>query len=212
MKKNEQIKLTEEIIETAYKLLIHKIAHGGLVTNNEAAFQLEFGYILKSLGELYEFKLEDKFHLEFETYLDLNEKSRKSKSDRARVDLLVRYGDGQSTATAIIELKYFKRENHREPNNRYDAFQDISNLEMYKRHNIDLCYFILATDHHHYVNQENYSLDTGDFDLRHGKEYKSGKVLSYRTEKPHGIDITLTGNYNFKWDSVNNYHFLKLKI
>jgi hypothetical protein len=87
MLKENQIKLTEEIIETAYKLRTHKLAFGGLTARNESAFQLEFGHILKTLGQLYEFRLVDKFHLEFETYISLNGTSIKSKSDRARVDL-----------------------------------------------------------------------------------------------------------------------------
>ena len=53
-----------------------------------------------------------------------------------------------------------KKENQREPNNRYAVFKDLSNLELYKKHNIDFCYFILATDLTHYYNQENYSSDT----------------------------------------------------
>ena len=153
MLKEKQIQLTEEIIETAYKLLIHKLAFGGLTARNENAFQLEFGHILKTLGQLYEFRLVDKFHLEFETYISLKGTSIKSKSDRARVDLLLKYQDDDSLTKAAIELKFFKKENHREPNNRYDVFKDISNLELYKRHDIDLCYFILATDHTHYSDQ-----------------------------------------------------------
>ena len=69
MNKETQIKLSEEIIETAFRLLTNKLAFGGLTAKNEASFQLEFGYILKTLGQLYEFRLEDKFHLEFETYI-----------------------------------------------------------------------------------------------------------------------------------------------
>lgn len=212
MQKKDQIKLTEEIIETAYKLLTKKLAFGGLTAKNEASFQLEFGHILKTLGELYEFRLTDKFHLEFETYISLTEKSIKSKSNRARVDILIKYRDENSETKTAIELKFFKKENHREPNNRYDVFKDISNLEIYKEHNIDLCYFILATDHLHYVNQENYSVDTSDFDFRDGKYYKANTFLKYTTEKPYGLDLKLKNNYEFKWDKVNDLYFLKLKI
>jgi len=153
MDKKTQIILIEEIIETSYKLLINKLANGGLTARNESAFQLEFGHILKTIGQLYEFRLEDKFHLEFETYIPLSTQSIKSKSDRARVDLLIKYQDNNCCTKAAIELKFFKKENHREPNNRYDVFKDLSNLEVYKLHEIDLCYFILATDHSHYCFQ-----------------------------------------------------------
>jgi len=212
MLKEDQIKLTEEIIETAYRLLTHKLAFGGLTAKNEAAFQLEFGFTLKTIGQLYEFRIVDKFHLEFETYINLNEKSIKSKSDRARVDLLISYQDENSSTKTAIELKFFKKENHREPNNRYDVFKDISNLEIYKQHNIDLCYFILATDHFHYVGQNNYSSDTTDFDFRDNKCYKAGTILKYKTKKPYGPDIFLKQDYEFKWNKVNDLHFLKLRV
>ena len=61
MPKDDQIKLTEEIILTAFRLLTNKLGQGGLLASNEAAFQLEFGHILKTLGQLYEFRLTDKF-------------------------------------------------------------------------------------------------------------------------------------------------------
>jgi hypothetical protein len=212
MLKDNQIKLTEEIIETAYRLLTHKLAHGGVIARNENAFQLEFGYILKTLRQLYEFRLIDKFHLEFETYIPLTKESIKSKSDRARIDLLIKYQDDKSLTRAAIELKFFKKESYREPNNRYDVFKDISNLELYKQHEIDLCYFILATDHIHYYNQSIYSVNTADFDFRNYKEYKAGTVLQYKTTKPYGPPVTLTQDYIFKWDKINDLHFLKIKV
>lgn len=212
MLKENQIKLTEEIIETGYKLLTHKLAFGGLTARNESAFQLEYGHILKTLGQLYEFRLVDKFNLEFETYISLNGVSIKSKTERARVDLLIKYQDNDSSTKAAIELKFLKKENHREPNNRYDVFKDISNLEMYKSHNIDLCYFILATDHAHYCYQNTYSPDTGDFDFRHNKQYKAGKILQYKTAKPFGPNISLKQDYTFQWDKINDLNFLKLKV
>lgn len=204
--------MTEEIIETSYKLLTHKLAYGGLIARNESSFQLEFGHILKTLGQLYEFRLVDKFHLEFETYISHNQTSNKSKSNRARVDLLLKYQDNSIYTTAAIELKFFKKENHREPNNRYDVFKDISNLELYKEHNIDICYFILATDHSHYYNQDNYSSDTEDFDFRHDTSYKKGTELEYKTTKPYGPKITLNQDYDFSWDNINDLYFLKLKV
>ena len=212
MEKENQIKLTEEIIETAYRLLIHKLAFGGLNARNESAFQLEFGHILKTLGQLYEFKLEDKFHLEFETYISLDQSSIKSNSDRARVDLLLKYQDDNNETKAAIELKMFKKENHRESNNRYDVIKDLSNLELYKKQKIDLCYFILATDHNHYYNQENYSSDTVDFDFRNGKSYKAGTILKCKTDKPYGQDISLNQDYTFDWDKIGDLYFLKLRV
>jgi len=212
MSKKNQVRLTEEIINYGYRLLTHKLANGGLVARNENAFQLEYGTILKTLGQLYEFRLADKFHLEFETYIPLNGTSMKSKSDRARIDILIRYQDQKNETRAAIELKFFKKENHREPNNRYDVFKDLSNLEMYRKNGVDLCYFILATDHSHYCSQDNYSKDTADFDFRHKKCYAAGAWLKYKTVKPYGANIKLSNNYEFKWDTIKDLYFLKVKV
>lgn len=212
MNKENQIRIVKEICETAYSLLIQKLAFGGITAKNEPAFQLELGHILKTLGQLYEFRIEDKFHLDFETYINLNEQSIKSKSDRARIDILIRYQDNDTITKAAIELKFFKEDNNREPNNRYDVFKDLSNLELYKRHDIDICYFILATDHKHYVNQVSYSEKTGDFDFRHDKKYVSKTVLQYKTATPYGPDLVLENDYHFKWKRINELYFLKVEI
>jgi hypothetical protein len=204
--------LTKSIIDTAYKLLINKLAHGGVVSKNEGSFQMELGYLLKTIGQLYEFKKEDKFNVEFESYINLNNPSIKSKSTRARVDILMEYQTGKSKTKAAIELKFLKKENHREPNNRYDVFKDLSNLELYRLNNLDICYFILATDHPHYVSAANYSKATGAFDFRNGKSYKKGNILKYNTRKPYGGPIKLTKDYYFKWNKVANLYFLKIVI
>lgn len=202
----------KEIINKSYQILIHKLGNGSLNAQNEASFQLEFAYILKTIGNLYEFNLDDKFHLELESYIKLTEKSPKSRSNQARVDLVAIYKNNDVSVRCAIELKFFKKENHREPNNRYDVFQDLKNLELYKKHEVDFCYFILGTNHAHYYNQERYSIGTGDFDFRHSKTYQKGKLLKYNTKKPHGGPISLENDYSFYWDSINNLHFLKVEV
>lgn len=207
--KQDDLEMANEIIERAYILLIRKLGAGGLCVQNEMAFQIELGAILRVLGNMYEFQPEDKFTLEFENYINLKEKSNKSGKNRARVDIVIHY----KSIKAAIELKFFKKENHREPNNRYDVFNDLSNLEKYKESDMDLCYFMLGTDHMHYVNPPKpYSPDTGDFDFRDGAKYEANKLLEYRTAKPYGGPIQLKQSYDFKWEHINNLHFFKLKI
>jgi hypothetical protein len=100
----------------------------------------------------------------------------------------------------------------REPNNRYDVFSDIQNLEAYGDF-ADIGFLIVATDHHHYVNQDSYSQDTADFDFKHGKSYSAGTVLTYKTENPYGEPISLGNSYSFAWDEFSGgVHFLKLPV
>ena len=204
--------IIEEIIEQAFRLFCNKLAHGGLTANNEIAFQCELGIMLKTLGQLYEFKISDKFQIDFETIVKLDKETIKSKTKNARIDILIKYTLNDKETTAAIELKFFKKANHREPNNRYDVFKDISNLEQYKKNGIDICYFILATDHDHYVTQQVYSKDTADFNFKHGTNYKADTVLSYRTKKPYGEDLKLTQDYEFRWGKVQGLYFLKVKV
>ena len=203
----------QQIIENSFSTLEMKLANGGVISKNEASFQLELGYILKVFGQLYEFQPEDKFNLELESYIDLNNLSIKSKSKKARVDLFLTFGNGVQEAKAAIELKFFKKKNHREPNNRYDVFKDISNLEAYKDCGIDLNYLFISTDHEHYVNQKEYSEDTKDFDIRDGSYYKSGEILEYKTPKPYGNPISLKGSYKFVWsEPTEDIYFTTIKI
>ncbi len=201
-----------QIIETSFNLLEMKIANGGIISNNEASFQLELGYILKVVGQLYEFHPNEKFHIELERPMKLKNISKKSKSENSRIDIYMEFGTESEKINSAIELKFLKKENHREPNNRYDIFKDLANLEDYKDHETDLCYFYISTDHSHYVNQLNYSDKTKDFDFRHGKSYVSGTVLEYRTDKPYGDPIKLRGNYSFNWNSRGGLHFMKVQV
>ncbi len=209
-----------KIVEESYAILREKIRCNGIAVENEASFQLQYAYILKSLGELYEFSKDDNFLIELESNLKLKEPLIKSKSKNARIDIIISMENKDSKSKCAIELKFFKKSNHREPNNRYDVFLDLFNLEKYQENGIDTCYFILATNHEHYVNQDSYSEDTKDFDFREGRTYTAGTLLSYNTvenlelieEKGFRPNIELKNDYNFEWDRYENMNFLKIKL
>lgn len=210
----------EKIVEESYTILKEKIRNKGIVVENEASFQLQFAYILKSLGELHEFSKEDNFMIELENNLELDETSSKSNSNKARIDVLLSMENKDFINKCAIELKFLKESSHAEPNNRYDVFLDLSNLEKYKDKGIDICYFILATNHKHYVIKDSYKEETKDFDFRDGKTYTAGTLLSYNTkknlslkgEKGYRPNIELKNDYNFEWDCYENMNFLKIKL
>ncbi len=213
-------KRLEEIIERSYSILINQISGKAIQIENEASFQLQFSYILKTLGELYKFSSNDLFSIELENSFSLKIPFVKSKSNKARIDIILSLGDYSNFATAAIELKFLKAINKKEPNYRYDVFLDLHNLETYKKENLfDITYFILGTDHNHYVNKPTYSDQTSDFDFRHGTKYSSKTKLKYSTSKPYGEDLFLENDYNFNWDFVkkqfedndDNLYFLKVK-
>ena len=195
-----------QIVSVAYDRLCAKITGQRVEVANEASLQLQLASTLKILGELYEESPSERFNIELEKNVVLTgDAFAKSGTEKAKIDIWFSLEDtksGESHACAI-ELKFFKRANHREPNNRYDVFKDLQNLERYGDF-VNVGYLLVATDHPHYINQEDYSPDTEDFDFREGVRYKSGTELVYRTEKPHGPPITLNNDYTFSWHAVED--------
>lgn len=192
-----------QIVEIAYERLCGKVTGKRIEVANEASLQLQLASILKTLGELYEETPNERFNIELEKNVTLLDSE--SVESRKRVDIwfsLEDKGGGEQQACAI-ELKYFKRANHREPNNRYDVFQELRDLERYGKF-ADTGFLLVATDHPHYINKKKYSENTRDFDFRDGSRYQGGTELVYRTQKPYGPPIRLRSNYSFKWRLVES--------
>ena len=203
------------VFNLAYECLRRKINGGRISVENEASLQLQFAAILKAVGELLEVHRDEFFSIELEKPASLSGATfGKSHTARAKIDIYYSYttiSNGEVHSCAI-EIKYFKKKNQREPNNRYDVFADIHNLENYGGV-ADCCFLVVATDHNHYVSQAAYSADTCDFDFREGKTYKAGTAATYRTQVPYGVPIELAGSYSFTWDATaGGLHFMQLAV
>lgn len=195
------------IVNVATPTLFAQI-HGGRVScESEATLQLHLGRIIMTVADLALVSPRETFSIELEKPLSgLNGK-------RGRIDIWFRLmnHDGVEWRCAI-ELKFFKKANHREPNNRYDVFKDIARLERCGDV-ADLGFMLVATDHSHYVEQAFYSPETSDFDVRHGRSYAAGARLSYRTSGGYGNPITLAHDYDFAWtDATNTLRYLLLEV
>ncbi len=205
----------KEIVNLSFKSLYEKINGGLIIVENEASLQLQFSSIIKTIGDLFVYQKDELFSIELEKPVLLSSGVfSKSKSTIAKIDIFLSIENTTSEErhSCAIELKFFKRKNLREPNNRYDVFKDLCNLENYGEF-ADFGVLLVATDHSHYINQDAYSQDTADFDFRHGASYVSGTELSYRTAKPYGEPIKLLGNYGFKWqEATNGVSFMLLEV
>lgn len=203
------------VFELAYECLRRKINGGIIRVENEASLQLQFAAILKSVGELFEVEKGEFFSVELEKPITLTGRSfGKSGTAKAKIDIHFSFSNAatNTSQSCAVELKFFKKMNHREPNNRYDVFADLHNLEHYGAV-ADCCFMVVATDHEHYVNWSEYSKDTSDFDFRHGRNYSAGTTATYRTPNPYGEPITLRGSYHFEWDQIaGGLHFLRVAI
>jgi hypothetical protein len=213
--KNDSISRLNSIVNLAYTRLRTKV-HGGRITvDNEASLQLHFASLLHTIGELYVNNKSEVFLIELEKpAVRANGLFGKSQTCKAKIDIWIAFENLESKVqySCAIELKYLKHSNHREPNNRYDVFSDIQNLESYGEF-ADIGYMIVATDHVHYVSKDIYSPDTADFDFRDGQCYSAKRELKYKTEKPYGPSISLFNSYSFSWDKNDGgFHFLKLPV
>ena len=174
----------KKIIDLAFESLYEKINGGLIIVENEASLQLHLSSIIKTLGELFIYKKDELFLIELEKPVTLsNGFFDKSQSSKARIDIFISIENiiEAKKYSCAIELKFFKKANHREPNNRYDVFKDIQNLENYGEFS-DFGILLVATDHNHYISQEKYSKDTSDFDFRsENKKY----ILKNKSNKAH---------------------------
>jgi hypothetical protein len=169
------IQRLRNIVNLSVPTLFRQINGGRVRCESEATLQLHLGRIIATAADLEIMSERETFSVELEKPL------RGADGKRGRIDIWFRLTDNQARDwRCAIELKFFKRENHREPNNRYDVFKDIARLESCADV-ADIGFMLVATDHRHYVDQTSYSDVTSDFDFRHGSQYMSGNTMTYKT-------------------------------
>ncbi|MEC0180680.1 hypothetical protein P4H61_04105 [Paenibacillus peoriae] len=218
-----EIKMLKEIIILSRNILFGQIHYNKVKINNEADLQLHFSYILKSVGDLFEFGLRDHLRIHLEAPFRSEKTLPKSESNRSKIDIVLEWisGSTNTVTTCAIELKYFLWEGLREPQNRYSVFCDLANLEEYIRYcpsysddsylnpwTFQMGYFLVGTDNPHYVNQKSYSKETQDFDFRHNTTYKAGTTLTYHTRNKQPKTLSLANNYHFLWQRVGDFYYM----
>lgn len=193
-------KRLEEIIEISYSILRNKIACGNIDVKNEASFQMQFGVILKQVGQLYEFADADKFSIELEEVKRIKA-SQKSANGVARCDISLGMSDGKERAKAFIELKYFKQCKSAEAvaSNRFAVMLDIQNLERYKDDTNPIRCEILFTTNKNYANPET------------SAGVKLAPAIT-RNFTYRGRTVNLEADYAAEWDMYDNKYFMKVKF
>jgi hypothetical protein len=194
------------MVKLAVSTLFEQIEGGRVMCESEATLQLHLGRIITTVADLKIVSQRETFSIELEKPLH------GANGKRGRIDIWFRLTSDDGTEwRCALELKFFKMANHREPNNRYDVFNDIARLERCQDV-ADLGFMLVATDHAHYVEHQSYSAETSDFDFRRGKSYKAGRALTYKTGR-YGEPITLARDYQFSWnDATTRLRYLLLEV
>ncbi|MBQ2440275.1 MAG: hypothetical protein II271_03640 [Muribaculaceae bacterium] len=193
-----------EIVDISYRILCNKIVSKSISISNEASFQLQFGVILKQIGQLYEFDEKDRFYIQLEDVQTIDV-TQKSPHGRARCDIMLSLKNGKDEFSVAIELKYFKKaEGETITDNRFRILCDIENLENYKKANSkSVGYQIVYTDNPNYANSQS----TSYIKIGEGATLNAGKHSS------NGRSVNLANSYIFKWDIYkDNNCFLKIEV
>jgi len=201
------IERLREIVRLSVPRLFAQIHGGRIACESEATLQLHLGRIIATVADLVIVSPRETFSIELEKPLT------GGRAKRGRMDIWFRLTtDAGREWRCAIELKFFKKANQREPNNRYDVFKDISRLEQCSDV-ADAAFMLVASDHAHYITHAGYSTDTHDFDMRHGQAYTAGTPLYYRTAVPYGPPIALAHNYVFEWnEATETLRYLLLEV
>lgn len=188
------------IVRTSYRLLCKKIVGGVVSVDNEASLQLQFGVILKTIGQLYEFSRADHFSIVLERVVEDKRIQTWKSHGRARIDVCIMLTDGTKTKTAAIELKFFpKSEGETITDNRFAMLMDIENLETYKKVNVaNLGYFLLYTTNKNYLTDSRSSVKIGN-----GSPIEKETNSNKRT-------VTIEGSYTLDWDTYSNDNYFLL--
>lgn len=205
------LEVAEALFLRAIAEVIGQVNRGELGETNEATVQHHLALSLHLLA-----KDEDlPFSIIMERRIQRadGEPFPKKQGNTAEIDIY--FETGEDKTRCAVELKLFKRINQREPNNRYDSYADVANLEIYLEEHCDLGFFVLFTDHPHYYDPDFAPLspNTADFSLRDGHVYEAGRELIYRTDTPQGPPLTLRHDYRFQWQNEGNeWRLLILKV
>jgi len=204
--------ILKEIVEKSMHIFCGQVANGRVEIENEASMQLQIGYIMRTIGELYQFSPDQTFTIRLETRFDHESNLTKSNSRRAKIDIVLELMTEDETESCAIELKHFQKAYGAEPNHRYSIFADISNLEQYiQSGRFSFGVFICGTDHLHYVQHDSYSAKAKDFDARHGSVYRAGTKLVYHSDegaKTTFPPITLQKDHQFAWTQTGSLYFM----
>ncbi|CUH82410.1 hypothetical protein [Tropicibacter naphthalenivorans] len=205
------IEAAEDLFSRALEEVIGQVNRGDLGEANEATVQHHLALSLHLLAR--EEGLPFSIIMERRIQRTNGGVFPKKGSNNAEIDVFFTVGEDETRCA--VELKLFKRSNHREPNNRYDSYADLANLEIYLEEHCDIGFFVLLTDHPHYFDPAfgDHRPGTADFSLREGHVYQAQRELSYRTNTPYGTPLTLRQDYSFHWQNDgNDWRFLILKV
>lgn len=200
------------IINTCWTTFSNQVGNGGLRINKEASMQLQFAYLLKTnLDNAIENK--DEFiHLELETGIPVNGRLRE-------VDIVIEIKKGATINYLPIELKCYRTGSSSGGSRgaqdifRLGIYEDMQLLESYANTpNYLQGIQLTMTDIPLFAFPKKTTAKSWGFNTSNGYTITNGLILNIPMGRIKGIvNITLTKNYQFNWETLNGFYFLMLR-
>lgn len=190
-------------IEFAWQITLHKICSSEIHVYKEASLQLHYSSILKDTLGLIKFSPQERFSLELESTITINEKP-------FIVDILVLYSNSELSEKHAIELKCYRTlaasGKNRGANDifMHAVYEDLYITEQYvKCRQADIATCLILTDYENFVNPKQKTSKNWTYDISHNY-----KLTPNRFTTPIGgkmVDFSLDSAYHFIWTKQGNF-------
>ena len=200
---------TYDLINQTWTTFIHQVGNGILEINKEASMQLNYAYLLRNALPLIIFDKDEEVEIELERGIKINGRLREC-------DVIVSITKSEEKLHIPIEMKCYKKYASsgglRGAKDIFykDLYEDLELLEGYSQNEGYLNGIQLTmTDFRSIAFPTTKNGKYFDYDITDGHEINNGIELN----TPIGgkeIDIKLKGSYQFKWQELNEFYFLKL--
>lgn len=206
----ELINRIRGIIDTCWESYSAKVGGGLILVNKEASMQLQFAYLLKNTIDLAIHHEDERVSIELETGIPVNGRMREC-------DIVIQADKGEDTIYLPLELKCYKYlASSGGKRGAVDIFfKDVyADLELLESYTTNESYIegiqLTMTDYRNLPFPPKKTAKYFAYDISEGTVITDGIHL----DTPIGgkeVDITIRGNYNFHWEQVGDFYFLKLE-
>jgi hypothetical protein len=190
-------------IEFAWQITLRKISDGEIKVFKEASLQLHFSAILKEILNLIKFAPQERFDLELESTVQVNNKP-------SIIDVLVSYKSSDIFERHAIELKCYRTLSASGKNRgandifMHAVYEDLYITEQYLKFKVaDITTCLILTDYENFINPKRKTSKNWMYDISH--DYKLNPNRFTTPIGGRNVDFSLESAYHFYWSKFGKF-------
>ncbi len=201
----DYVRRIEEILNISWRILKARFIDGRHQISKEAPFQHYFAHVISVIGEQFCSKRDDIFIVDLETKLD------DVKGKTKYIDITCSFLN--QNVSCAIELKFKTAQQGAQDHGRIDAFVDIEAIEIAcDKYGYDTGRFYMITDSTAYIKKSKKGVGTV-FTTFDGAVINANSVFHCPNSiGRENVKVQLNNSYTFKWENIEKWYFLELKI